>query len=640
MNSASEAVPMLSAPAQHDEEAPGQPTWLGQAKIRGAYSWLRYCLLTVSMLGLQLIWSTEMAFASPFLVSLGMSKSLMSLVFLAGPLSGLIMQPLIGSVADRCKLRLGRRRPFMLGGSLVCAFALLMLGFAKQIAGWSTSEGSRANATLSICIAVFAIYLVDFSINAVQASDRALVVDTLPAQHQQEANVYAAAMFGVGAVIGFFVGNIDLVKLLPLFGSSQLQILSILASFFLIVAHCITAFAVSERVLLQDAPGTQTGFLHMFKTIYTTFWMMPNVIRKICFIQLASWVGWFPILFFASLYVGEIYDRKHTTTVSDPREVSQAAERAGSRAMLWHAIIALATSIIMPYFVRPSMGPSRVELLSQWTPPQDSSLVSHLIRTAKAFSSRLPTLPLPWLTLTVTWFISQIVFTLLMLATFVVDSVFGASTIIALTGFCFAITNWCPVTLISQAILHDTSNVTDMQPPATPGMENFALLQPRERSHSLHSAMSQQSNGLSAPLATPDGKTSPTSGYTPTPQARVLTIHHDDSLDFDEDATRLRAEIAMRTFALKKDNNASQSSSSTAAQAGVILGIHNIFIVIPQLLVSFLSSLIFAFLTPQASGETDIAPQASWNGVAVIFRLGGLSAAVAAYMTWRLSKTI
>lgn len=88
--------------------------WAGTARVKGP-PWSKLPLLTVGMLGLQIVWSVEMGYgmshelpliikllirpvASPYLLSLGLSKSLMSIVFVAGPLSGLIVQPLIGMV--------------------------------------------------------------------------------------------------------------------------------------------------------------------------------------------------------------------------------------------------------------------------------------------------------------------------------------------------------------------------------------------------------------------------------------------------------------------------------------------------------------------------------------------------------------
>jgi solute carrier family 45, member 1/2/4 len=72
-------------------------------------------------------------------VSLGLPKFLMAVVFVAGPLSGLVVQPLIGLLADKSKSRFGRRRPYILGGVAVCSLALLLLGFTRNVAGIFTT---------------------------------------------------------------------------------------------------------------------------------------------------------------------------------------------------------------------------------------------------------------------------------------------------------------------------------------------------------------------------------------------------------------------------------------------------------------------------------------------------------------------
>jgi solute carrier family 45 protein 1/2/4 len=58
---------------------------------------------------------------------------------------------------------------------------------------------------LTIILAVIAIYLMDFAINAAMAVDRALLVDMLPPSKQALANAWAARMAGIGSVVGFFV---------------------------------------------------------------------------------------------------------------------------------------------------------------------------------------------------------------------------------------------------------------------------------------------------------------------------------------------------------------------------------------------------------------------------------------------------
>jgi hypothetical protein len=86
----------------------------------------------------------------------------------------------------------------------------------------------------------------------VQAMDRALLVDTLPSSAQASGNAWAARMLGVGSVVGFFVGNINLPSILPFLGKSQLQVLSVVVSLLLLGGHLVTAGLVKERVLLKN----------------------------------------------------------------------------------------------------------------------------------------------------------------------------------------------------------------------------------------------------------------------------------------------------------------------------------------------------------------------------------------------------
>jgi solute carrier family 45 protein 1/2/4 len=124
----------------------------------------------------------------------------MSLVFMAGPLSGLIVQPLIGAYADRSRSRFGRRRPFMLAGTAVAVVGMMLLAYAREVAGLLGLGNAAA-----IAVAILSIYLIDFSINAVMSTDRALIVDTLPPSQQEEGNAWAGRMMGLGGVAGFFV---------------------------------------------------------------------------------------------------------------------------------------------------------------------------------------------------------------------------------------------------------------------------------------------------------------------------------------------------------------------------------------------------------------------------------------------------
>ena len=101
---------------------------------------------------------------TPYLLSLGLSKGQTSLVWVAGPLSGLIVQPIVGVLADESTSKWGRRRPIIAVGSVLVACSLLALGFTKEIVDSFVSPESAATAT--IVVAVLSLYATDFAINA------------------------------------------------------------------------------------------------------------------------------------------------------------------------------------------------------------------------------------------------------------------------------------------------------------------------------------------------------------------------------------------------------------------------------------------------------------------------------------------
>ena len=80
--------------------------------------------LSAAVCGIELCYSAETAFVSPILLKLGVPVQLMTLVWCLSPLLGLILVPVMGSLSDRCPLKLGRRRPFILIFSAGCKTCL------------------------------------------------------------------------------------------------------------------------------------------------------------------------------------------------------------------------------------------------------------------------------------------------------------------------------------------------------------------------------------------------------------------------------------------------------------------------------------------------------------------------------------
>ncbi|KAF9495214.1 MFS general substrate transporter [Pleurotus eryngii] len=655
------SLPIADEGAGHDD-----PTrqFGGVSKITGP-RWAHLPTITIGLLGVQIFWSVEMSYASPYLLSLGLSKSNMAVVFLAGPLSGLIMQPIIGVLADNSTSRFGRRRPYMIGGSIVCACAMLLLGYTRPFASIFTGKDSDATDILTIWLAVLAIYLIDFSINAVQAVDRALLVDTLPSIEQPAGNAWAARMLGIGSVVGFFVGNIDLPSILPFLGSGQLQVLSAVGSFLLLATHGVTAMFVKERRLLSVSrvglrQAKENRIVREIKDIFSNMLSLPSVIRQICIIQFFAWIGWFPILFYTTIYVGDLYKRAHSSSLppsSSPEfpraqaDLDATATRLGSRALFYSSLLSLAANILLPFFVAEASNGS-----DEFNSRHVSGIRAKLLKLGALLTKKK-------VHLASLWAVSHLIFALCMFGTFFTGGVFGATVLMTITGFSWAVTQWAPFALLGEAILADSSTPDDAG--------SIRLTDTRTR----------ELSGGSTSYRGDDTDAGERDGFLVVASDDGVKGGDSDNSD-DEDNVLRQQDERRRAFILGgngqaqvsradissgrgDDDDDEQEGRGLSAKAGIILGIHNVFIVIPQFLVTSLSSILFAIFDPQKSvlhgahpgniGNNTVAAvdirdltsqlfpreaeiQGGSNSVVYIFRIGGLSAAIACVLGWRLAR--
>ncbi|KAH9930693.1 MFS general substrate transporter [Fomitopsis serialis] len=619
----------------------------GVAKVLGP-RWLQLPALTIGLLGVQVFWSIEMSYGTPYLLSLGLSKSAVATVFLAGPISGLLVQPLIGVLADNSKSRFGRRRPYMFAGTCICVVAMLLLGFTRPFASIFTTAESMANNVLTICLAIFALFSIDFSINAVQAVDRALIVDTLPSSDQADANAWAARMLGVGSVAGYFIGNVDLTTVFSFLGNTELEVLAVLGSFLLIAMHTITALCTKERVVIATK-GARKGFLQELKDIWDNVRNLPPVIRQICIIQFFAWIGWFPILFYTTEFIGELHKHVHSSTPQDDPDLNAEATRLGSRALFYSSILSLACNLLLPFFVSEATK-SRAAL--------DRNLNGHATRWVMMYQRvkiHLATL----------WAVSHMVFAVCMAATFFYSTVWGATFFTTITGFSWSITQWAPFSLLAEAILseddsddRDTASIMladtrHRSRPASPDEERqFLVADPGDEDEGLEAEV--RSFRSSASMDESDHEREALrhqqerrGEFMSNASARMshLEVHGDGEPDWEGDGGK--------------------EGGGLAAKAGIILGIHNVFIVMPQFVMTGIASIIFAIFdgaipkspdgtSPGNSTATpgelakdaglqlreSLSTSAAPNSYAIVFRLGGVASIVAFVLTVRLAREL
>jgi maltose/moltooligosaccharide transporter len=140
--------------------------------------------MCVGFLGIQFAFSLQNADVSRIFQTLGADLREIPILWVAAPLSGLIVQPIIGYASDHTWTRLGRRRPYFLGGALLTTLALVWMPGASAL--W---------------VAAVMLWLMDASINISMEPFRAFVGDQLPDGQRPLGFALQSFFIGVGAVL-------------------------------------------------------------------------------------------------------------------------------------------------------------------------------------------------------------------------------------------------------------------------------------------------------------------------------------------------------------------------------------------------------------------------------------------------------
>lgn len=160
--------------------------------------------LTFGFLGIQFGFALQNANSSRILQIYGADVEQLSLFWLAAPLTGMIIQPIIGHYSDNTWCRLGRRRPFFLLGAILTSIALILM----PNAGLFLSPGTEYVLLSPVLIGAGMLMIMDASINVTMEPFRALVGDMLPDEQHTMGFSIQTFLIGIGAVVGSLLPSI------------------------------------------------------------------------------------------------------------------------------------------------------------------------------------------------------------------------------------------------------------------------------------------------------------------------------------------------------------------------------------------------------------------------------------------------
>jgi maltose/moltooligosaccharide transporter len=237
--------------------------------------------MSFGFLGIQFGWGLQQANMSPIYRYLDAEESTLPYLWLAGPVTGLLVQPIIGAMSDRTWTKLGRRRPYFLVGAVLASATLFVMPNSGAV--W---------------MAAGLLWILDASINVTMEPFRAFVADKLPEEQRTTGFVMQSFFIGIGQTLA---------NALPLILTAA-GVTGVLASGIPLstdYAFKIGAFAFLAAVVWTIAtskeypPEDMEAFLRMkreragvtggFREIFSSISEMPLTMKQLAVVQFFTW---------------------------------------------------------------------------------------------------------------------------------------------------------------------------------------------------------------------------------------------------------------------------------------------------------------------------------------------------------------
>ncbi|XP_027142785.1 solute carrier family 45 member 4 isoform X3 [Larimichthys crocea] len=218
----------------------------------------RWVMHGAVMFGREFCYAMETALVTPVLLQIGLPEQYYSLTWFLSPILGLFFTPLIGSASDRCTLRWGRRRPFILA---LCVGVLLgvALFLNGSLIGLSIGD-TPSNQPIGIVLTVLGVVVLDFSADASEGPIRAYLLDVADTEEQDMALNIHAFSAGLGGAVGYMLGGLDWTgTALGRAFKSQEQVLFLFAGVIFIISVILHMFSIPEKPFAPSNKLKVTG---------------------------------------------------------------------------------------------------------------------------------------------------------------------------------------------------------------------------------------------------------------------------------------------------------------------------------------------------------------------------------------------
>ncbi|KAL5066273.1 hypothetical protein RYX36_028010 [Vicia faba] len=320
--------------------------------------------------GIQFGWALQLSLLTPYIQLLGVPHKWSANIWLCGPISGLIVQPIVGYYSDRSRSRFGRRRPFIFFGALSVAISVFLIGYAADIGRSLGDNITKKTRPRAVVIFVLGFWVLDVANNMLQGPCRAFLGDLAKGDHRRmrTGNAFFSFFMAVGNVLGYAAGSYG--KLYKIFPFSETKACDVFCAnlktcffFSIILLAGVSAFALlyvedtpieSKQTKSQSEPEddkTDSCFgelLGAFNGLEKKMWMLMLV-------TFINWIAWFPFFLFNTDWMGhEVYGGATGEKNYD------AGVRAGALGLMVNAVVLAGMSLAVEPLSRLVGGAKRL----------------------------------------------------------------------------------------------------------------------------------------------------------------------------------------------------------------------------------------------------------------------------------------
>ncbi|CAM8983159.1 unnamed protein product [Rhodiola kirilowii] len=303
--------------------------------------------------GVQFGWALQLSLLTPYVQLLGVPHQWASFIWLCGPISGLVVQPIVGYHSDRCTSRFGRRRPFIASGAALVGVAVFLIGYAADIGHRAGDLLEKKTKPRAVAVFVVGFWILDVANNMLQGPCRALLADLSgdDPKKTRTANSLFSFFMAVGNVLGYAAGSYTkLFKIFPFTATTacDMYCANLKSCFFISIALLATVTVIAlvlvkeEQFVPDPKQPEKVNRVPLVGNLYAALREMKKPMWILMLVTCLNWIAWFPFFLYNTDWMGkEVYGGAVGTSAYDK------GVRAGSLGLMLNAIVLGVVSLLL-----------------------------------------------------------------------------------------------------------------------------------------------------------------------------------------------------------------------------------------------------------------------------------------------------